>query len=202
VNSVSTASFDALFIAKSLRATAEGLTQDEIFVFAYLGCLIAFYDNRQPSWWEYSFTATEAGYPASEALREACSFLVAGGSFAKRAESLELTNVGERDIESLELFGSYKTRIRYLTAACGTALTLPLPSVSESLSADPQLRSALLSNQVRPLLDRTGMALLRPYVDGLQEALELADVGRQREDLLVPAVVWLSYLAHEKSLHQ
>jgi hypothetical protein len=202
MNSVAVASFDALFITKNLSSLTQGLTQDEISVFSYLACLLSLYDSKQPSWWQYSFTATEAGYPSSDTLREACSLLVAAGSLAKHVETLELTSVGDDDVDSLARFGSYQPRIPYLAAACSTALTQSLPSIGDSISADPQLRSALLSSQVKPLLDRTGAALLQPYIDGLQNAMDSAGVGSHKEDLLVPAMVWISYFAHEKSLSQ
>jgi hypothetical protein len=83
--------------------------------------------------------------------------------------------------------------VRYLDAASATALAIPLPAVADALSFEPGLRRALRFVKVRALLDEAGIALLEEQFAAVHAAL--ADRGAAQEDLMVPAVVWLTYLS-------
>lgn len=71
-------------------------------------------------------------------------------------------------------------------------LTVPLPAVTGALTNEPQLRAALSLQQARPLLDETGLGILRPHIDGIR--MTVADIQASAVDLLVPAAVWIAYL--------
>jgi hypothetical protein len=87
-------------------------------------------------------------------------------------------------------------RDRYLEAATATALMLLLPSVPEALTYEPQLKRALAWTANRELLEPEGLQLVRHQFEAITEALD-NEGADAREDLMVPAVVWLAYLLEE-----
>ena len=68
---------------------------------------------------------------------------------------------------------------------------MPLPAVTDALVHEPQLRVALALGQTRPLLDEVGRSALLPYVEGLRSVT----ASTKTDDLLVHAVIWVTYLA-------
>jgi hypothetical protein len=197
VSNIAAPSFDVLAIVENMSTTIGGITEPEIYVFAYLACLLSLYDGKDTSWWTYKFTATQAGAPYSKNLSDGSDLLVAGGLLKQGNDVLELTARGRAEVELLDSLSGYSARRRYLSAACDCALTLPLAAIREVLGQEPQLRSAIELMQTRPLLDEAGMALLRPHLEGLRAVLaDSARYGGDR-DLLVPAVLWLTYLDDE-----
>jgi hypothetical protein len=194
VNETSGACFDVLVITENVSRTIGNVTQPEVYVLSYLACLIALYDGRSPEWWEYSFTATAVGAPYANALRDACELLILGGQLSEAGELLTLTPRGHSELDLLRSFPRYSQRLEYLSTASSCSLTLPLPSLSDSLTNEPQLRLALKRMERRPLLDEAGMALLTPHLDGLRQAVSSTRVSSEKQDLLIPALVWLTYL--------
>ena len=197
MTNIAAPSFDVLVIAENMSATVGGVTEPEIYIFAYLACLLSLYDGKGVSLLSYEFTATQAGAPYSKSLSDGSDLLVAGGLLKQGEDVLELTPRGRVEMNLLGSLSGYDVRRTYLSAACDCALTIPLASIREVLGQEPQLRSAIELMQTRPLLDEAGMALLRPHLDGLREVLaESGQYGVDR-DLLVPAVLWLTYLGGE-----
>jgi hypothetical protein len=186
------AGFDALTITDRLERTEGGAAAAELHAFAYLACLMAFYDHRQPDAWAYGFSATPAGAPYAAALAEECDRLRAAGRLLDRYEVLVLSEQGRGDLQGMRALRSCAMRERYLEASCAAATLLPLPAISDALSFEPQLQRALKAPATRELLKPVGLALVN------QQFRALADALRQRSpnssDLLVPTTVWLTYL--------
>ena len=86
-------------------------------------------------------------------------------------------------------------RLPYLNAAAGAALAMPLPSLAGALGREPGLRRALRFVKTQELLDEAGLALLEGQFKALTEALA---GDHAADDLMVPAVVWLTYLARRR----
>jgi hypothetical protein len=187
------AAFDALAVTSALTATAGGAAVSEIHVFAYFACLLGVYEGKTPDEWQYAFTATPAGAPYAHILGEEIDRLRAAGRLLEAGDVLVLSTVGEREHETLQQFGSLVERSRYISAACATTHLRPLPSVADALSYEPQLQDALSLSGSRELLSTAGQLLLAPHFAGLREVL--AELAPKSEDLLVPASLWLSYLA-------
>lgn len=183
---------DALLIVEALERDGGGAMEAEIHAFAYLACLLAVYDGRSPAWWEYRFTATRSGAPYAHVLADTTDELLAAGAVVVGERGLVLSARGRSERELLGAL-SLSVRTRYLEAATATALMLPLPSVPAALTLEPQLRSALAWTSARELLEPEGLRLVHEQFEAISVALE-TDRDVLREDLMVPAVVWLAYL--------
>ncbi|MEU1388510.1 MULTISPECIES: hypothetical protein [unclassified Nonomuraea] len=183
------ATFDSLVIAKELSDVAGGASEEEATLFGYLSCLLAVYDGNAPSEWGYSFVATKTIAPFSDALREALRALVNRGLLILQDEGYSITDNGELLLADLLGLARFADRMKYLRAACNSALAIPLPQVGEAIIAEPQLRRALALSSTRPLLDKAGADALYDHFNAV------SSVVPEDADLFVPAVVWLTYLA-------
>jgi hypothetical protein len=185
------AMFDCLSICRGIESIAGGAGESEIANFGYLGCLLSVYRGIPPSEWGYSFAATKAAAPYSDDLRDAIEGLRLSGLLDEGPNGFSLTARGEAQLAGLSKLRRFSQRRVYLDAACHSATAIPLPLVTSSLSAEPQLRQALKLSSLRPLLDEAGRHAVLAHFAALSDAVPNA------EDLFVPAVVWLSYLARQ-----
>jgi hypothetical protein len=186
------ASFDVSVVCSSLEGDLGGLRPAEIHSLCYLARLLALVDEWPEGSWGYDFASTKAGAPFSPRLDEAITLMVAAGSLAGVGETVTLSSRGRDVLERTRHLPSLARRLRCLEPACSVTLTMPLPSVTDALTHEPQLRAALSLQQTRPLLDETGLGVLRPHIDGIR--MVLADIQASAADLLVPATVWIAYL--------
>jgi hypothetical protein len=186
------AGYDALQLADQQTASADGVTAGELHTLAYLGCLLSVYDGHNVRWWGYRFTATRAGAPFAYALDQALSGATDAGLLVHGDRTWSISGSGRTELQQLDPLVLNHRRLPYLRAAGGTALAMPLPSVASALSAEPGLRRALRWVRTRELLDEAGLSLLDDQFKVLTEALVDDAAGR---DLMVPAVVWLTYLS-------
>jgi hypothetical protein len=198
VSEVALASFDVLELTDQLTATSDGASEGELHTLAYLSCLLAVFDGQSPGWWGYGFTATRTGTPFAHALRQAVQTSVQAGFLLLEDRVLTLSEVGSHELRSIAPLTLNRRHLRYLEAAAATALTMPLPAVSDALSYEPGLGRALRFMRTKALLDETGITLLEAQFDALGEALQ----GTAKDDLLVPSVVWLTYLAQQQLIEQ
>lgn len=190
------ATFDGLWLADALERGVDGGSRGELHMLAYLGCLMAIFDGRGSTWWGYEFTATRAGAPFARALSEGLDAAEHAGLLRRRERTLRLTARGHGELSVTGAWPLNSRRTPYLDAASAAALAMPLPSVADALSFEPGLRRALRFVKVRSLLDEPGLALLEAQFASLQAVLsERPGAGT---DLMVPAVVWLTYLAQER----
>ena len=183
------AAFDVMFIADALTEVAGGATDHEIALFSYLSCLLSVYRGRPPADWGYRFTATRLEAPYSDALSTAVKHLQAMGLLHGDKNGVHVTDRGKRELSLLSQLRRFASRTPYLSAACNSALAIPLPMVGTSLSAEPQLSRAIALSSTRPLLDEVGARAIHGHFAALSRALP------DSSDLFVSAVVWLSYLA-------
>jgi hypothetical protein len=183
--------FDCLSICRELGGIAGGAGESEIANFGYLGCLLSVYRGLPPSDWGYSFAATKAAAPYSEELSEALESCRLSGLVDEGGNGFSLSIRGSVELEGLSQLRRFSSRRAYIDAACQSATAIPLPLVTESLSAEPQLRQALRLSSLRPLLDEAGRHVVLSHFAALSQAVA------QSEDLFVPAVVWLAYLARQ-----
>jgi len=194
--SVAGAALDVLAITSRLQNDAGGAMEGEIHSFAYLGCLVSFYDRNDPAWWRYRFTATSGGAPYAHALSDALEALGAAGAVLPGSRGLVLSELGQAQLELLRR-SSLGERDHYLEAATATALMMPLPVVPEAITLEPQLKRALRWSVTSELLEPDGLDLIRKQFAAVTEDLAQEQVDA-REDLMVPAVLWLTYLLDER----
>jgi hypothetical protein len=185
------AGFDVLRIAALQTESSDGMTEGELHTLAYLGCLLSVYDGHPASWWGYRFTATRAGAPFAYSLSQALDLARDAGLLFKGNRVWVISERGLVDLQQIAPLILNQRRQPYLEAASGTALAMPLPSLASALSREPGLQRALNFVRTRELLDETGLALLDDQFQALADALQ-GDAASN--DLMVPAVVWLTYL--------
>lgn len=186
------AEFDLLQIAATQTEGSAGMTEGELHMLAYLACLLAVFEGHRPQWWGYKFTATRTGAPFSFLLSRAQDRACDSGLIERREEVWTITDLGRIDLGQISEVMLNARRLPYLDAAAGAALAMPLPTVAGALGREPGLRRALRFVKTQELLDEAGLALLDDQFKALNEAL--AGDGAA-DDLMVPAVVWLTYLA-------
>jgi hypothetical protein len=187
------ASFDALQLVGSIGDSSNGVTLSELQALAYLSCLLAIYDGNQPDTWGYGFSVTETGAPFAREIADAVEGLRGAGWISRHDRVYRLAATGRPELEFQRTLAPIQRRIRYLEGSASAALTMPLPALTDALACEPGLRRALDYMRRKRLLDKTSIDLVSRQFDALTEALSQAPVDRV--DLMVPAVVWLTYLA-------
>jgi hypothetical protein len=186
------ATYDCLFIGCRLQHRLGRFSPAEVHLLGYLGCLLSLYRKSPVTDWGYGFIGTEFGAPYSQELDTAIYGLIEGQLFL---EDGDLLVAGESSHGELELLGGlslFDGRDTYLNGACGSILAFPVGVVREALSFEPELNRAKALASTRELLSGPGMQLLYDQFDALSNAL-----GTNSLDLRLPALVWLTALAHE-----
>jgi len=189
---------DAMTIVSYLTSTEDGATRTEVHSLSYLACLVSVYDGKDASWWRYDFTSTEVGAPYAVALDDALDRAVITGAAHETDDLLRLSERGESQYDLLRNQRSLQARLRYLETACRATLVMPLPTLTEAVMREPQLRGAVNMRKTRRLLDSTGLDVLGPHFDGLRQVMSEV-VGDESHDLLVPLTLWLAYLSSESA---
>jgi hypothetical protein len=182
---------DSLFICRALEDITGGAGELEVINLSYLGCLLAVYDGQPPSEWGYTFAATKSFAPFSFELAEAIERLRHSGLIEEDTDGFRLTPYGNSELTGLSSLRRFQGRLTYVRAACQSAMAIPLPLVTGSLAAEPQLYRALELSSLRPLLDEAGRHALISHFAALAHAVP------DSSDLFVPAVVWLTYLGRQ-----
>lgn len=195
----SESAYDSLFVLDAIGFSANGATAGEVQVLSYLGCLMSVYEGQTAEQWGYSFTATRAGAPYAQEIGMSLDQLVRGGFVAVDEPLLQITERGRKELRFASTLPPNGRRRRFLDAATAAALAMPLPSVADALSFEPGLRRALRFVRTKALLDETGVGLLEQQFDTLSETL---GNDPATDDLMVPAVVWLTYLASEGNVNR
>lgn len=187
--------FDALSIAIKLTDALNSAGRSEIHLFAYLGCLLALYDKKPVTDWDYQFAGTQDGAPYSTELNESIDALIRNGNLLANAEAIDFYKASDdarTEYDVLRAFERFGTRDRYLEAACASLLSIPVGRVRMGLRKEPSLSRVAPGKPARQLLEGIAYDELYAQLEALGESL-----GNVVTDLLVPAVVWLSYLAKD-----
>jgi len=187
------ATFDALELTGAVGDIGGGVTLSELQVLDYLACLLSVYAGADPQIWGFGFSVTDTGAPFARELAEAIDGLLVTGWLVRYERVYRLTPSGEIELGFQRGLAPNRWRLRYLSGSASAAVSMPLPALSDALAHEPGLRRALEYVRRRRLLDATSLELVSRQFAALTEGL-----GRNpadHEDLMVPAVVWLTYLA-------
>jgi hypothetical protein len=187
--------FDTLSIGVKLTDSLRSAGRSEIHLFAYLACLLALYETKPVTEWEYSFVGTQDGAPFSPDLNESIDALIRSGGLIPDSDATDFYATGAEgrtEYEALRGLDSLISRERYLEAACASLLSIPVGRVRMGLHREPSLSRVARGKPARQLLEGIAFDELYEQLKALSETL-----GDVVTDLLVPAVVWLSYLAKD-----
>jgi hypothetical protein len=181
--------FDCLYIAAQLQDRLGNVAEVELHTFAYLACLLSLYRHRPVADWGYAFAGTKNGSPFSHDLSEAVQILRLAGCFRAEGNLLLLTERGKVERVELQELSDLSARLPFLEGACGSALCLPVGLIRHALLNEPTLRPSVKHDASRPLLEGPGTELLYEQFRTLSNL-----VGVKVDELMVPAVAWLSFL--------
>lgn len=187
--------YDIYFISSELSQREGGVSRAEIHSISYLACLLGVYDGLPVDAWRYEFASTKAGAPYAGAIDQALVLLQATGAITESSGLFSLTERGRSIFRGIRRLPSLSGRERYLDPACSVSLALSLPTVTEAVTNEPQLRVAMSLGQSRRLLDQPGVVVVDEHFRGLRSVLG-TDSG-QPSHLFTAAIVWLTYLSQQ-----
>ncbi|WP_126245013.1 hypothetical protein [Chitinophaga rhizosphaerae] len=188
--------FDSLYVGAKLQEKLGDFSSYEVQLFGYLSCLLSLYNGNPISNWGYAFIKNDLGSPYSKILDESLEALLIKGDMEKdEGGFMKLSDTGHVLLNNYSSFPSNRNRITSLEAACKSIQLLPYGVVKDSISKEPIMNYANQHTNKRLLSDQDGPAfsILYDQFEMLKNAL-----GGSRDNLVVPAVVWLEYLAEKK----
>lgn len=189
------ACFDSLSICRRLQHNLGNAAIAEVYLFSYLSCLLSLFKQHPVSSWQYRFSITENGYPYSTDLDNALKILMDSGLLeTDEPQYIKLTEEGSETYKSLSSLEQNSQREPFIEGACSTVLAMPVGLIRRSLSSEPEIRGALELSQSRMLLSTAGLDSLYDQFSELS-----AVIGIDIKELMVPAIVWLEYLAESRS---
>lgn len=184
------AAYDVLSITRRLEQAFDGVTRAEIHLLSYVACLLAIYRRRPAAEWGYSFIRSQWGAPFSVEIEDALVMLTVGGLVRFRGEALVMTTSGRKTIEFLDSMVEHGWRIQYLDGACASALAMSAGIIRNAIRQEPGLRRASVHHEPRTLLGPGEDAALYEQFSMLSSVVSV-----EVSDLMVPSVLWLSYLS-------
>jgi hypothetical protein len=188
---------DVLAITLRLERVFRGVTAAETHLLCYLSCLLALYRGLPVAEWGYEFVRSTWGAPFSPEINEALEELENRRFLVKTSNEIgaaRLTPAGHEFASFLQERGVHSWRMDFINGATGSALAIPPGAIREALRQEPSLRSAEVYRGTRRLLESGQLSQLYDQFSTLSAA-----VGIHVSDLMVPSVVWLTYLAEVQS---
>jgi hypothetical protein len=184
------ASYDVLALLHHLSSSVDGADEAELHVFSYLACLLSVYAGQPANDWGYDFIASPAGAPFAAELDDAVRWAANVGFIAPVGPRWQLTAEGTVEFSALSELSTHHRRLKFIEPACASTLSIPLGWVRRGIDQTPALHSAARRDSRRYLSDEAAIDALYDQFDVLKRVIR-QDVS----DLLVPAVMWLEYLA-------
>lgn len=185
--------FDSLSICRRLQNTLGNVAIAEIYLFAYLSCLLSLYKKLPASSWEYQFSITKEGYPYSIALDTSVQDHINNGLLIGKEYYLELTESGKEVYNQLRTLELNYCREPFIEGACSTILAMPVGIIRKSLSQESVIKSALELSQSRMLLTDAEQGVIYEQFSTLSSV-----IGMEVKELIVPALVWLKCLSEQE----
>lgn len=177
--------YDSLSLANKLDNFLDGFRVEEIHLFSYFSSILYLYRQNTITEWNYRFIISENGYPFSDDINEAINRHIQNGLFDEKETYCTITSRGTDEFNKFKALSSFKKREECLNAACTTSILMPYSQTLRALLNDPQIVREK-ENQNRPWLEQSN---IYPKFQELSQA-----VGVPINDLLLPAVTWISYI--------
>lgn len=177
--------YDSLSLANKLDNFLDGFKVEEIHLFSYFSSILYLYRQNSITEWNYRFIISENGYPFSDDINEAINRHIQNGLFDEKETYCTITSRGTDEFNKFKALSSFKKREECLNAACTTSILMPYSQTLRALLNDPQIVREK-QNQNRPWLEQSN---IYPKFQELSQA-----VGVPMNDLLLPAVTWISYI--------
>lgn len=188
--------YDCLSIGIRLSHRLNNFSSAELHLFSYLSCLLSLYKKKPISEWGYLFAGTEDGSPFSTDIYENLNIQVQHGCFKQEGSYYTVTEIGEQQYKFLRDLNINQQRNECHEAACSSLLSFPIGVIREALYNQPEIRNGIKLSSSRILLEGPGIELIYEQFGELSTA-----IGVEIHDLLMPSILWLTYLA-QVSLEQ
>ncbi len=185
--------FDCLAICERLQRRFGNASTAEIHLFAYLSCLLSLYKKLPVSWWGYSFSVTKSGYPFSADLDEELATLSGRNCVINQNNYLEVNAPGKKEYEVLMTFSQNRDRELFIEGACSTTLTMPVGMIRKAISLEPEIRSSVQLGQSSLLFGEGEVSDIYRQFSVLSSI-----IGVETTELMIPAVVWLTYVCEQE----
>jgi hypothetical protein len=180
---------DGLVIINDAPASVLPMSVNEMHLYSYLGCILALFKGKPVADWGYPYAITSEGFPWSAEFDQARETLCASGLIEVDDRGLmtprpfELTT----ELQTVLSLGSSAERRPWLRAAVECALALPIGSIRHAVSRSPGVATPFFLGQRGRLLEPADTMLLYEEYAVVSEVL-----GSRAQDVLSPAVIWLS----------
>lgn len=190
------ANFDILFLLNNMKIKYKELSFYEISVLLYLSKLLSIYDGNISSSWKYDFTNSESGAPISRDILNELETLSETGKIETKDNlyfNLKDVTVANK-IELLSQQYIFNWRIKYTECSINATLTKSIPKVLNAIQNEPGIRYYKQLERSGVLHDESDKE-----IDGLfSDFTVLKEVaGDSREQILVPASIWIEYLSED-----
>jgi hypothetical protein len=189
----SAAFYDSLYIILRMQEVFGNVFRGELHLLAYLSCLMSLYRGQPVSCWDYFFMKTPNGAPYSPEIDAAIEDLLLNGWIATSGQHLCANERSVDFFHNISELGQNSIRNEFLDAACSSVSGLPIGMIKTAMSLEPELFSAIGATQGRILLDGPGVEILYEQFEALNHILGAG------AELMVPAIVWLTYLSQKAS---
>lgn len=188
--------YDTLALSNSLQGILGNCVRSEIHLFSYLSCLLSLYKKNPIADWGYSFAGTYYSSPFSMEIEDAINFSISYGYITEANQYINISEHGLIEYKKLSILKQNIQRERFLSGASSSTLAIPVNALRESLGSEPGLKAS--SHQISPrlLLDESNPSLVLLY-DQFQALSKT--IGIDLVDLMVPAVLWLTYLSKSQT---
>ena len=179
---------DVVFLVGLTPSSLAPISIAEVHLYAYLANLISLNGGMPIAEWGYKFSVTSEGFPFAHELERARQNLVARSIIYEDDQGLwaeeELLGAEVTFLESLR---QSRRRKDSLSNALVCALSLPQGAVRDAINQSPGVALSLRLRQATVLLREKDLEELYEEFALIKKVL-----GPESEDVLQPAVVWLS----------
>lgn len=180
---------DGLVIMNDAPSSVLPMSINEMHLYSYLGCILGLFKGKPVADWGYPYAITSEGFPWSAEFDQAREALCAGGLIEIDDRGLMTSRTPDLASELQVVLGlnSFAERRPWLRAAVECSLALPIGSIRHAVSRSPGVATPFMLGQRGRLLEPADTTLLYEEYAVVSEVL-----GAGAQDVLSPAVIWLS----------
>jgi hypothetical protein len=180
---------DGLVIMNDAPASVLPMSVNEMHLYSYLGCIFALFKGKPIADWGYPYSITSEGFPWSAEFDQARETLCSSGLIEVDDRGLMTPRPSElaAELDTVLGLGPWTERRPWLRAAVDCALALPVGSIRHAISRSPGVATSFFLGQRGRLLEPADATLLYAEYEIVSAVL-----GAEAQDVLSPAVIWLS----------
>ncbi|MFZ2447445.1 MAG: hypothetical protein WAW37_13900 [Syntrophobacteraceae bacterium] len=182
--------FDCIAIGLRIQKNLGDVDRSELHLLSYLSCLLSLYNKRPVSEWGYEFAVTQQGHPFSASLDESITILLQNGGLQGNGHFFVTTDAGIHEYQFFKTLTQNAEREPFINGACASTLAMPIGTIRHVLSQGPEIKNAVSLSQSRKLLATNALETLYEQFSALSTI-----IGLEVHDLMIPSLVWLSYLS-------